>query len=336
MSLSPSSGNPLIPDPAGAQQYGGVYPAKVYSIADPSSLGRIQMFIPQVFGEIPVKIWAPSCISGGLVPAVGTIVWCIFQGGDPSYPTYLPTIPQPVYGATDRAWINMTPLTNGWTSGLAQCTVIGIKPGTGLSAGSGQHGINYNTACFVLPAEASSVARHAVRRACDVVPPHGSDSGGDRRVGVSQRPQWCVRHPVRLAQWSLFRSRRELTCAMADRSLGSAPYMPVMPQPNQQKLSSGDVYYEAGPTYSSQEALVTASLATATIPADVIRAIRPPLPQIDPFPPRFGYPDYPDRQPGIQMAFTVDRYYPNARYELSGGVAGAQSSARNVGVEDVW
>ena len=124
---------------------------------------------------------------------------------------------------------------------------------------------------------------------------------------------------------------------MPDRTLGSLPYMPVIPSDNQQRLSSGDVYYELGPTYSSQEALVTASLMTATIPGDVIQAtVRPPLPQIQPFPPRFGYPDYPDRQPGIDMALSVDRFYPNARYELSGGVAGAQASARNVGVEDVW
>jgi hypothetical protein len=124
---------------------------------------------------------------------------------------------------------------------------------------------------------------------------------------------------------------------MATRTLGNLPYMPVIPQDNQQALSSGDVYYELGPVYASQEALVTASLMTATIPGSVIQAtVRPPLPQIIPFPPRFGYPDYPDRQPGIRVAFSVDRAYPNARYELTGGVAGAQASARNVGMEDVW
>lgn len=101
--------------------------------------------------------------------------------------------------------------------------------------------------------------------------------------------------------------------------------------------NSGDIYQELGPNYSSQELLVTAALRTAMIPGQELAAgVRPPLPQIQPFPPRYGYPTYPDRQPGIEVAFTADRAYPNARYELSGGVAGWQGAARNVGVEDVW
>ena len=90
MSLSLSSSPPTSPS-----QYGGVYPAKVYSTADPSGTGCIQMYIPQIFGSMPVKIWAPPCVLGGGVPAVGDIVWCLFQGGDPSYPTYLPPLPRP-------------------------------------------------------------------------------------------------------------------------------------------------------------------------------------------------------------------------------------------------
>jgi hypothetical protein len=101
--------------------------------------------------------------------------------------------------------------------------------------------------------------------------------------------------------------------------------------------NSGDIYQELGPNYSSQELLVTAALRTAMVPGAVILAqTRPPLPQIQPFPPRYGYPDYPERQPGIDVAFNVDRAYPNARYELTGGVAGWQGAARNVGVNDVW
>jgi hypothetical protein len=114
-----------------------------------------------------------------------------------------------------------------------------------------------------------------------------------------------------------------------------APQYP--PTPNQEQLSSGDVYYELGPNYSNQERLVTQALMTATIPGSVIQAtVRPPLPQIDPFPPRYGYPTYQERQMEIGEVFSVDRYLPNNRYALSGGVAGAQAAARNVGVADVW
>jgi Type VI secretion system/phage-baseplate injector OB domain len=88
-SLSPSAalGAQSTPTPA---TYGGVYPAKVYANNDPTHAGRIQMYIPQIFGAHPVKIWAPSCIAAGEVPEVGTVVWCLFQGGDPAYPVYIP------------------------------------------------------------------------------------------------------------------------------------------------------------------------------------------------------------------------------------------------------
>jgi hypothetical protein len=124
---------------------------------------------------------------------------------------------------------------------------------------------------------------------------------------------------------------------MANRTLGSQPYMPVLPSNNQEAMSSGDIYYEIGPNSSNQERLVTAALMTATIPGAIIQAqVRPPLPQIDPFRPRFGYPDYPDRQADITQVLNVDRYYRNRRDDVSGGVQGWQSAARNVGVHDVW
>lgn len=92
MSLSASPTAGLVPASI-PDSYGGVYAAKVFSTADPSGTGCIQMYVPQIFGTAPVKIWAPPCIPGGDVPLVGSIVWCIFQGGDPSYPTYLPPAP---------------------------------------------------------------------------------------------------------------------------------------------------------------------------------------------------------------------------------------------------
>jgi hypothetical protein len=102
--------------------------------------------------------------------------------------------------------------------------------------------------------------------------------------------------------------------------------------------NSGDIYRELGPNYSSQELLTTAALRTALIPGDeIVAEVRPPIATLgDSFPPRYGYMDYQERQPSITQVLDVDRSYPNQRWDLSGGVAGWQGAARNVGVEDVW
>src|SRR5215469_5163845 len=68
----------------------GVYPAKVYATNDPLHKSRIQMYIPQIYGSQPVRIWAPPISQAASIPVVGSVVWCLFQGGDPTYPTYLP------------------------------------------------------------------------------------------------------------------------------------------------------------------------------------------------------------------------------------------------------
>lgn len=100
--------------------------------------------------------------------------------------------------------------------------------------------------------------------------------------------------------------------------------------------NSGDIYAELGPNYSSQELLVTAALRTAMIPGDeIVAEVRPPI-YLDPWPPRYGYAPYQERQADIEQVLDVDRSYPNRRWDLSGGVAGWQGAARNVGVEDVW
>lgn len=41
--------------------------------------------------------------------------------------------------------------------------------------------------------------------------------------------------------------------------------------------------------------------------ADELRALRPPLPQIQYLPPRFGYPSYVDRQWGVMQVFGLTR-----------------------------
>jgi hypothetical protein len=103
-----------------------------------------------------------------------------------------------------------------------------------------------------------------------------------------------------------------------------------------QLQNSGDIYAELGPNYSSQELLVTAALRTAMIPGqELVATVRPPF-NLEPFPPRYGYTPYPERQSDMRQVLDVDRTFPDARYELSGGVAGWQASARNVGVNDVW
>jgi hypothetical protein len=100
--------------------------------------------------------------------------------------------------------------------------------------------------------------------------------------------------------------------------------------------NSGDIYYELGPNYSSQEREITQALLTATVPAaEILATVKPPV-FVQDFPPRFGYPDYQERQPGIDMVLDADRTYGNRRYDLSGGVAAVQAAARNVGVADVW
>jgi len=112
--------------------------------------------------------------------------------------------------------------------------------------------------------------------------------------------------------------------------------MITSPRPVQLQ-NSGDIYQELGPTYSAQELLVTSALRTAMLPGhEIVATVRPPLPQIQPFPPRYGDVDYPDRQATIGEVLDVARSYPNQRWNLSGGVAGWQGAARNVGVEDVW
>lgn len=50
--------------------------------------------------------------------------------------------------------------------------------------------------------------------------------------------------------------------------------------------------------------------AATSMSADQLRALRPPLPQIRFLPPRFGYPPYADRQPGVIQVFGIDRIQP--------------------------
>ena len=63
------------------------------------------------------------------------------------------------------------------------------------------------------------------------------------------------------------------------------------------------------PWASNEERLVSESLAMANLPAEVIQQIRPPLPQVQLFPPRYGY----RREAfGIRDVVNGDTIYPGA------------------------
>ncbi|MFJ1700390.1 phage baseplate assembly protein V [Streptomyces sp. NPDC088252] len=72
----------------------GLSQGKVVSTADPLGQRRVRLQIPQVSGRA-VSGWAPPVQAGGRLPAVGEMVWIAYQGGDESYPAYLPPLPAP-------------------------------------------------------------------------------------------------------------------------------------------------------------------------------------------------------------------------------------------------
>jgi len=83
-----------------------------------------------------------------------------------------------------------------------------------------------------------------------------------------------------------------------------------------------------GPWSSNMERLTQQALMVATIPGkDLAEMVRPPLPQIQLFPPKYGYERY---QRGIADVVTIDRVYQNPRISwFSGGVSGYSGSDRN-------
>lgn len=83
-----------------------------------------------------------------------------------------------------------------------------------------------------------------------------------------------------------------------------------------------------GPWSSNMERLTQQALMVATIPgADIAAMVRPPLPQIQLFPDRYGYNRV---QPGIGDVITIDRKYHEPRISwYSGGPAGYTAASRN-------
>lgn len=78
-----------------------------------------------------------------------------------------------------------------------------------------------------------------------------------------------------------------------------------------------------------QERLLDEALQVANMPAEVIRRMTPPLPQVRPFPPRLGLRPYQERQIRIEDIIDVDRIYTDPRSTFTGGPAGYEGSFRN-------
>jgi len=70
--------------------YSANFRAVVVDNADPKGLSRVRLRIPQILGDGPTG-WAYP-IGNGSVPAVNAAVWATFEGGDISFPVYLPSL----------------------------------------------------------------------------------------------------------------------------------------------------------------------------------------------------------------------------------------------------
>lgn len=87
----------------------GAYRAVVLSTTDPQNAGRVRLQVPQVSGTAPT--WASPAQDAGRGPAVGDVVWVVYQGGDASYPLYIPAAPAPY---SPPAWqVQNAPVVGG-------------------------------------------------------------------------------------------------------------------------------------------------------------------------------------------------------------------------------
>lgn len=92
-------------------------------------------------------------------------------------------------------------------------------------------------------------------------------------------------------------------------------------------------YDYMGPFQDRQEALLTRAVRSVTLPASMVQdLVRPPLPQVNPFPPRFGYRT---RVLGIQDVMNVDEEFQPTRTDYSQTPGAFQGTGRNVS-ESVW
>lgn len=77
------------------KRYYASYRGFVYSNEDPDNLGRLQLYVPQLYSDKPFKYWArPKGMFAGkgigsfMIPNVGDGVWVEFENGDPQFPIW--------------------------------------------------------------------------------------------------------------------------------------------------------------------------------------------------------------------------------------------------------
>lgn len=87
-------------------------------------------------------------------------------------------------------------------------------------------------------------------------------------------------------------------------------------------------YTYLGPFASNEERLVQRAIQSNDLPgSELADMVRPPLAQINPFPPRYGYDQ---RVPTIYDVMDVNRTYTDSRISwYSGSPAGYEGTSRN-------
>jgi hypothetical protein len=91
-------------------------------------------------------------------------------------------------------------------------------------------------------------------------------------------------------------------------------------------MDQANTVYSAKPWASNEERLLSQALSVADTPGAILQeTVRPPLPRVQLFPPRFGYRT---EQPTIQdVLMNLDATFPGARVDYSGSQSGYQGTS---------